>query len=506
MEFPVYQPFSSDWLTFVLFCFSLFIVMGLAELLRSRLGWTPETARKLVHVLVGVLIFWARFLFVSPYPAALLGILFTIILFVALLRGGFPGMHATNRASLGTVFYPLAFVILVLVYWHRDPAILLISFSILAFGDPLAAQMGESVSHPKLFRVWRDKKSLQGSLALGMFATLFSIGGLIILRSVAGLSIPGIGVLIVTGLSVGLVGAIAEGISRNGSDNLSLPLATALMLDICLHSEPITSLILLIWFIVAIPLTFVALRTQILTLSGALTALLLGTFIIGIGGVKWLIPLITFFLLSSLLSKAGGSKKQTVETLYEKGSNRDMMQVLANGGVAGLLTILWHYFPIDVLYYAYLGSLAAATADTWGTEIGVFSRQPPRSILTFQQVPVGTSGGVTLFGTAGALVGAVVLTLSGWIGYANGGELFFRAAGFGIISLAGLFGALFDSLLGATVQGRFLCPECGRITEKPVHCGIPLTELSTGIHWVNNDLVNLACTTSAAILVLILLS
>ena len=59
MEFPVYQPFPSEWLTFVIFLLGILLVLGLAETLRSRLNWSAETSRKIVHILVGVLIFWA---------------------------------------------------------------------------------------------------------------------------------------------------------------------------------------------------------------------------------------------------------------------------------------------------------------------------------------------------------------------------------------------------------------------------------------------------------------
>lgn len=53
----------------------------------------------------------------------------------------------------------------------------------------------------------------------------------------------------------------------------------------------------------------------------------------------------------------------------------------------------------SVTFVILLGALAAATADTWATEIGAFSPRNPRHILSFQEVTKGSSGGVTLLGT-----------------------------------------------------------------------------------------------------------
>jgi uncharacterized membrane protein len=64
-----------------------------------------------------------------------------------------------------------------------------------------------------------------------------------------------------------------------------------------------------------------------------------------------------------------------------------------------------------------------------------------------------------------------------------------------IAALAGgLAGSMMDSVLGATVQGSYRCPRCGKVTESRVHrCGTR-TELIKGASWVNNDLVNTVAT------------
>ena len=83
---------------------------------------------------------------------------------------------------------------------------------------------------------------------------------------------------------------------------------------------------------------------------------------------------------------------------------RDTWQVLANGGAAAASAIM-PILPEAVLWMV-TASLVAAAADTWATSFGGWSRTDPRHILRSQPVPPGTSGGVTLLGSAGALAGA----------------------------------------------------------------------------------------------------
>jgi len=60
-----------------------------------------------------------------------------------------------------------------------------------------------------------------------------------------------------------------------------------------------------------------------------------------------------------------------------------------------------------------------------------------------------------------------------------------------VVAAGGLIGALFDSLLGATVQAIYHCPRCQKETEQhPAHnCGTP-TILLRGWRWLSNDRVN----------------
>ena len=148
-------------------------------------------------------------------------------------------------------------------------------------------------------------------------------------------------------------------------------------------------------------------------------------------GLGWrgVVLLFAFFVSGSLLTRFAGGR----------GGQRTYRQVLANGGVAALAGLLGSW-PIAA------GALAAATADTWATEIGSFSPHAPRLITTWRPVPKGTDGGVTLLGTAGGISGALFIAGSAALLFAPSMPVVW----------AGVVGMFVDSALGATIQGRFV--------------------------------------------------
>lgn len=233
---------------------------------------------------------------------------------------------------------------------------------------------------------------------------------------------------------------------------------------------------------------------RFLTLSGSVATFILALVVYGFGGWVWTIPIVVFFVTSSALSKLGSRRKAEFDGLFEKTGARDWAQVTANGGIPGIIALLTLLFPAQHLYPLYLGSVAVATADTWGTEIGVLSKQNVFSVATLKRVPAGTSGGITLAGTFGGALGALIVALSGYVWYSD-----LRVTA--IVLLAGVLGSLADSLLGGTLQARFRCAVCGRTTERPIHCASPAA-FSGGLRWMRNDAVNVVCTLVGGIVAL----
>lgn len=179
-----------------------------------------------------------------------------------------------------------------------------------------------------------------------------------------------------------------------------------------------------------------------LTRRGAGAALAVGLATVYGFGWRGFGLLLAFFISSSLLSDR---------------TTRNARQVIANGGIAALAALLGSWV-------AFSGAVAAATSDTWASEIGRRSRTPPRLITNGTPVPAGTDGGITLLGTAGGIAGALFIAVLARV-LVPGGFLM-------AVAVAGIAGMLLDSLLGATLQGR--------------------------LRWLDNDAVNLAATAAGS--------
>ena len=260
---------------------------------------------------------------------------------------------------------------------------------------------------------------------------------------------------------------------------------------------------LLFGFLLAVGVAVAANRLHSLSRSGAVSAAVIGTVIFGMGGWQWAVILLTFFISSSLLTRLFGKRKSTLNEKFDKGGQRDAGQVLANGGVAALCAAVHFFLPGAAWpWLAFSASLAAVNADTWATELGVLNLTPPRMITTGKPVEKGTSGGISWGGSLAALGGAGLVACIA--------ILVQPSAGSGLIliftTLAGVLGAMFDSLLGATVQAIYTCPQCKKETERhPLHtCGTETIPLR-GLKWLNNDLVNVGCALAGAVLGLVFL-
>ncbi len=239
-------------------------------------------------------------------------------------------------------------------------------------------------------------------------------------------------------------------------------------------------------FFLALLISLFSLKLKFLTKSGIFAAFILGFLFFSLGSWQWTVPIFSFFILSSLLSKIREKKNHSVNNYFEKSGARDFYQVLANGGVGGILVVINYFFPDPVWYLAYLGIIAASCADTWATEIGTMSPYRTYDILRFRITEQGTSGGVSAAGFAGSLFGALIISLISVLWIDNHRIDFIL-----IITFAGFAAGFFDSILGASIQAQYKCTQCGRIIDKKIHCG-GNAEKYRGFSFINNDFVNLA--------------
>lgn len=249
-----------------------------------------------------------------------------------------------------------------------------------------------------------------------------------------------------------------------------------------------------------------AYRRRSLSRSGIAGAVVTGTTTFGLGGWAWGLSLIFFFVSSSLFSHFRARDKAAIaEDKFSKGSQRDIGQVAANGGMATLLALAYGTTSSpamrDLLQAGYAGVIATATADTWATELGVLSSRPPRLITTGALTAPGTSGGITPLGTGAAALGALASGLFFWSLQRCRRSLLALPL---IALISGTVGNLCDSFLGATTQAMFYCPACDKETERQIHnCGTRTRPLR-GLPWMTNDMVNFLSTLLGCLVAMLL--
>ncbi|XP_050180751.1 transmembrane protein 19 isoform X1 [Myiozetetes cayanensis] len=225
-------------------------------------------------------------------------------------------------------------------------------------------------------------------------------------------------------------------------------------------------------FSVLVPLIIAAqgFKRKSLDHSGALGGLVVG-FILTVANYSFFSSLFVFFVTSSKLTKWKKDIKKKIDSEYKEGGQRNWVQVFCNGGVPTELALLYMIengpgeIPIDFskeytaswMCLSLLGALACSAGDTWASEIGsVMSKSKPRLITTWEQVPVGTNGAITLVGLLSSLLGGMSVGIAYFIT-----QLIFvtdleiSAPQWPIIvfgAAAGLLGSIVDSYLGATMQ------------------------------------------------------
>jgi uncharacterized protein (TIGR00297 family) len=190
--------------------------------------------------------------------------------------------------------------------------------------------------------------------------------------------------------------------------------------------------------------TFAALAYALgmISRSGALGGLLVGTTIYASLGPRGFAVLALFVIGGSLLTRLGYGSKQRTGTAQEHGGRRSARNALANCAVATFCAIL-AATGSEPFTAAFIASLGAAFADTAESEIGQLFSRTPRLITTLQKVSPGTDGAVSLPGT---LAGAGAAGLTAVLGLALG--MLETPAPALLVATAAFLGTVADSLIG----------------------------------------------------------
>lgn len=239
----------------------------------------------------------------------------------------------------------------------------------------------------------------------------------------------------------------------------------------------------------------VSYQRKSITISGLLALLIISGLYIWLNQVMLLIIVYAMFASSTLLTKYRKNDKTEFKSINEKNGPRDYIQAIANLGPATLFMLLYYSFSKEYWLAGFLGSVAAANADSWASEIGGLSKQKPVMITTFKQVNKGVSGGITFLGIIGGIIGSLFIVflfqfvqVTFQVSLVSNVVLF--AAVFG-----GLFGFLLDSFIGALSQALYIS-DTGEFKE---FSNAKVRKVK-GISWMNNDVVNFISTFATGLL------
>jgi uncharacterized protein (TIGR00297 family) len=200
--------------------------------------------------------------------------------------------------------------------------------------------------------------------------------------------------------------------------------------------------------------------------SGALSGGFCCFLLFGGAGPAAFATLAALFLMTWVATRLGYRRKLALG-LAERREGRNAWQVMANLAVAALGSVIFSATGNRVWLIAALAALAEAATDTVASEIGQYCGPDARLITTWERVPTGTDGGITIPGSvAGLAVGLVIAVVATVGGILPHSQLWIPVA-------AGFAGMLIDSILGATLQRR---------------------------GWINNQAVNFLATLAAAAL------
>jgi uncharacterized protein (TIGR00297 family) len=249
--------------------------------------------------------------------------------------------------------------------------------------------------------------------------------------------------------------------------------------------------------VVLIALGVVSLLLKAVSLSGFVAGMALGVLVLAYGDWNAFLLVAFFHIVAAAFTRFKYEKKRRMGVAQEKGGAREWGNVVANGAWASIAATCEGLLGGKGFVGAYLASVSTGLADTLATEIGLLSKREPRLITDPRKVVErGASGGVTLLGTSVALLASLtigVLSVIGtdWLGLSGILRAVPTSTKLIVSTIGGFSGAMVDSVMGATIQGMYVCDSCGKMTEKKTHCGNPAKKIR-GYEVIDNNAVNFA--------------
>ncbi len=222
----------------------------------------------------------------------------------------------------------------------------------------------------------------------------------------------------------------------------------------------------------------------LLTPQGLLHAWVLGIVIWGTLGWRGYAVMLTYFALGTAVTHIGKARKEALGIAEKRSGVRGPENVWGSALTGALCALGAYLFAgrienlplVAALVLGYVASLSTKLADTCGSEVGKAYGKRTFLITTFQPVPAGTEGAISLEGTLAGLVGGLAIAL---VGYGLG---LISSVGIGICLVAAFIATNIESVIGATYQSkyRWLTNEMVNIINTAIGAAIALL---IGLFW-----------------------
>jgi uncharacterized protein (TIGR00297 family) len=206
---------------------------------------------------------------------------------------------------------------------------------------------------------------------------------------------------------------------------------------------------LVIILVAIIAIAVLCVKKRKLTPGGGVMAAVVALLVAAGTGYGGLLLLGAFFMMG--VTATSHKKHLKVFPGENHPEQRTAGQVFANGGVAAIMALLALINPeiADMYQVMLAASLAAATADTLSSELGMVYGRNFYNIVTFKKEARGLDGVISLEGTLLGAAGACILALLYGISFGMDESIWF-------VAIAGIAGNLADSLLGATLERKHI--------------------------------------------------
>ena len=205
-------------LNFALIGIYIVFIFLISKLFKKFYPNNQELLRKIIHIGIGPLIPFAKFLEIDQNAAQYFAGCISILILINYIYKLFPIIEDIERKSFGTFFYCLSLLILISVFWEQDPLALTAGVFVMTFGDGLAGLIGKNFKS-KSWKIFNQKKSIIGTIT--MFVTSLLVVS--ILGYINNLDFN------YYYFGIALLATLLEQISIIGIDNLSVPIITSII-------------------------------------------------------------------------------------------------------------------------------------------------------------------------------------------------------------------------------------------------------------------------------------